>query len=69
MDKFSTDLKKYRMEKGLTQDELAQRVGIRRETILRLENAKYNPSLLLAMKISKVLDVPIEKLFQFKFEE
>ncbi|MCC4312151.1 helix-turn-helix transcriptional regulator [Carnobacterium maltaromaticum] len=66
MEKFSTDLKKYRIEKGLTQDELAQPVGIRRETIQRLESAKYNPSLLLSLKISKVLDVPIEKLFQIE---
>ena len=63
---FRCEIKKYRVLAGLTQEELAARVGVRRETILRLEAGKYNPSLKLAMDISKVLDTPIESLFFFE---
>ncbi|MGY3703018.1 transcriptional regulator [Vagococcus martis] len=65
MASFKSHVKKYRLLKDMTQDELATAVGIRRETIGRLEKAKYNPSLELAVKISRVLDVPIEELFVF----
>ena len=67
MTKFISNLKKYRQFNELTQEELATKVSVRRETIARLENAKYNPSLELAMRISKELDIPIEKLFIFEF--
>lgn len=65
MASFESQVKKYRLLKEMTQDELANAVGIRRETIGRLEQAKYNPSLELAVRISRVLDTPIEELFQF----
>jgi DNA-binding XRE family transcriptional regulator len=67
MTKFTSNLKKYRQFNELTQEELANRVNIRRETITRLENAKYNPSLELAVRISKELNTPIEELFIFEF--
>jgi len=67
MTKFISNLKKYRQLKELTQQELADKVNVRRETIARLENAKYNPSLELAVRISNVLDTPIEELFIFDF--
>ena len=67
MTKFISNLKKYRQLKELTQQELANKVNVRRETVARLENAKYNPSLELAVRISKVLDTPIEELFIFEF--
>lgn len=51
---------------GLTQDELAQLVGVRRETIARLESGKYNPSLKLAIDISRIVKVPIEEIFIFE---
>ena len=63
---FRCEIKKYRVLAGLTQEELAARVGVRRETILRLEAGKYNPSLKLAMDIAKVLATPIETLFFFE---
>lgn len=67
MANFISNLKKYRQFNELTQEELANKVNVRRETIARLENAKYNPSLELAVKISKELNTPIEKLFTFEF--
>lgn len=67
MTKFISNLKKYRQFNELTQDELANKVNVRRETIARLENAKYNPSLELAVRISNELNIPLEKLFIFEF--
>lgn len=65
MNEFKCELKKYRLLKELTQEELARIVNVRRETIQRLENAKYNPSLKLAIDISKALGVKIEDIFIF----
>lgn len=65
MKNFKCHLKKYRLLKELTQEQLGEMVGVRRETIMRLESGKYNPSLKLAIDISRVVEVPIEKLFIF----
>ncbi|MCC8088711.1 MAG: helix-turn-helix transcriptional regulator [Rikenellaceae bacterium] len=65
MSEFKSFLKEYRIKAGLTQDELADKVNVRRETIVRLEAAKYNPSLKLAIEISRVLKIPIEEIFQY----
>lgn len=65
MVEFVCHLKKYRQQVGLTQEQLAEKVGVRRETIMRLEKARYNPSLKLAVDISRVVGVPIEEIFVF----
>ena len=65
MPKFICNPKKYRQLKELTQEQLAEKVGVRRETIMRLEAGKYNPSLKLAIDISKIVDTPIDELFIF----
>ena len=62
---LSTKLKKYREAKGLKQADLAELVGVRRETIVNLERGKYNPSLKLAMDIAKVFHVTVEDLFSY----
>lgn len=59
------DIKKFRQKQGLTQDQLAQVVGVRRETIVFLEQGKYNPSLKLAYDVAKALGQGIEDLFKF----
>jgi putative transcriptional regulator len=59
-------MKELREQKQLTQEQLAQKVGVRRETILFLEKGKYNPSLQLAHNIAKVLDTTIEEVFIFE---
>lgn len=66
MPEFECRLKKYRLLKDLTQEQLAAQVGVRRETIMRLEKAQYNPSLKLAIDISRVVEAPIEEIFVFK---
>lgn len=50
----------------MSQKELAEKVGVRRETIVRLESGQYNPSLRLAMDISKEFQVPVEEMFSFE---
>ena len=65
MPDFECRLKKYRLLKDLTQEQLAAQVGVRRETIMRLEKAQYNPSLKLAIDISRVVEAPIVEIFVF----
>jgi putative transcriptional regulator len=62
---MNTRIKEYRAKYNLTQEDLAEMVGVRRETIVFLEKGKYNPSLKLAFDIAKVLKAKIEELFIF----
>lgn len=59
-------IKQLRQKLGLTQDELANKVGVRRETIVFLEQGKYNPSLNLAYDVARIFKLPIEKVFDLK---
>jgi putative transcriptional regulator len=59
-------MKELRARYDLTQDELARKVGVRRETILYIEKGRYNPSLKLAHEIAKVLQTTIDDLFIFE---
>jgi putative transcriptional regulator len=58
-------IKELRARHNLTQEKLAQAVGVRRETIIFLEQGKYNPSLRLAHNIAKILKTSIDELFIF----
>ena len=60
---MKTRIKELRAAHGLTQVELAKRVGVRRETIVFLEKGKYNPSLQLAYAIAKIFKLGIEEVF------
>ena len=60
---ISNRMKEHRARLGLNQEELARLVGVRRETIGKLEKGRYNPSLVLAWNIAKVFGVPIEEVF------
>lgn len=53
---------------GMTQQQLAEQVEVSRQTIISLENGKYNPSIFLAYKISKIFDLSIEEVFIFEEE-
>ena len=66
---MKTRIKELRARYDLTQDDLARRVGARRETILFIEKGKYNPSLKLAHNIAKALQTTIDELFIFDDEE
>jgi putative transcriptional regulator len=65
-DKMQTRIKEYRIRHNLTQEELAKKVGVRRETIVFLEQGKYNPSLKLAHDVAKILHSTIDDLFIFE---
>jgi len=60
---MKTKIKELRARHGLTQDDLARKVGVRRETIVFLEKGKYNPSLMLAFRIAKVLKSSVDEVF------
>jgi len=61
-----TRIKELRARYNLTQDDLARKIGVRRETILFIENGKYVPSLKLAHDIAKVLKTSMDELFIFE---
>ncbi|OPY26395.1 MAG: anaerobic benzoate catabolism transcriptional regulator [Methanocella sp. PtaU1.Bin125] len=64
-----TRIKEYRAKYDMTQEDLAQKVGVRRETIVFLEKGKYNPSLRLAHDVAKALKTSIDELFIFDDED
>lgn len=64
-----TRMHEYRKRIGITQEELAELVECRRETIGKIENGKYNPSLRLAMRIATVFGATVEDVFFFEGEE
>jgi putative transcriptional regulator len=59
-------IKELRARFNMTQEDLAKKVGVRRETIVYLEGGKYNPSLKLAHEVSRVLETTIDQLFIFE---
>ena len=61
-------IKEKRAIKGWTQDDLAELVGVSRQTIISIEKGRYNPSLLLAYRLAKLFDCTIEELFNFEEE-
>jgi putative transcriptional regulator len=65
---MKTRMKEFREKLGITQEVLAKKVDVTRQTILFLEKGKYNPSLRLAYRISQVLNVKIEDIFSFEDE-
>ena len=67
---ISNKLRLYRVRSGdITQEELADRVGATRQTIMSIEKGRYNPSVGLALRIAKVLGASIEELFQLEEKE
>ena len=67
--KIITNLKSVRESMGMTQQELADRIGMRREAILHLEKNRYNPSLEMALKIAQVFNLKVEDLFELRQKE
>lgn len=66
---MQTRIEEYRRERKLTQSELADILGVTRQTIISLENGKYKASLILAHKIAQFFEVTIEDIFIFDLEE
>lgn len=61
-----TRIREHRTRLGMTQEQLAEAVGVRRETIVFLEKGRYNPSLKLAVDVARVLGTSVEELFAFE---
>ncbi|HLD75383.1 MAG TPA: helix-turn-helix transcriptional regulator [Candidatus Norongarragalinales archaeon] len=57
-------LRELRARENMTQDDVARKVGVTRQTILAIENEKYNPSLELAFKLAKLFQVKVEEMFE-----
>ena len=69
-NRLSNNLRRLRFENGqITQQQLADRVGVTRQTIIAIESGKYAPSLPLAFKIARTFGVPIEAVFQYENED
>ena len=69
MSSLKTKMYEFRKAMNMQQSDLADLVGVRRETIGKLENGKYNPSLKLAMDIAKVFGKTVEEVFEFSDDE
>jgi putative transcriptional regulator len=68
-DKLSNCIRRLRFENGeMTQQQLADKAGVTRQTIIAIEAGKYAPSLTLAFRIAKVFKVPLEEVFQYEDE-
>ncbi len=65
----TNDIRTLRFHQGeMTQQELADRVGVTRQTVNAIEGNKYSPSLEVAFRIARVFDVPLERVFQYREE-
>lgn len=68
-DKLKNIIKELRKQKKLTQEELAKQLSVTRQTIIAVENNKYNPTLELAMKMARFLETTLEDLFEMEENE
>jgi putative transcriptional regulator len=68
MSKLINHIKQHRARLDLTQEGLAQKVGVRRQTIIAIEKGRYAPSAVLAFKIARVLGMKVDELFELKEE-
>ena len=66
---IKNNVAKLRAEKGATQEHLASRVGVSRQTIIALEKGNYTPSVLLALKIAGFFETPVENVFALSHEK
>ena len=57
-----------RTERGLTQEELAEKIGVTRQTVISIEKGNYTPSVMLALKIAKVFNVSVQDIFKISYE-
>lgn len=68
-EKIENTVSKYRTQVSVTQEELASKVNVSRQTIIALEKGNYTPSILLALKIAGFFKMPVEKLFKISYEK
>jgi len=63
---IKADIFALRKQRGITQEEVAQAVGVTRQTIIAIEKGNYTPSVLLAIKLANFFNTPVEKLFHYE---
>jgi putative transcriptional regulator len=68
-ERIKNEVSKLRIESGVTQEDLAAKVNVSRQTIIALEKGNYTPSILLALKIAGFFSMPVEKIFKITHEK
>jgi putative transcriptional regulator len=68
-EKIKNEVSRYRTEMCVTQEDLASKVNVSRQTIIALEKGNYTPSILLALKIAGFFKMPVEKIFKISYEK
>lgn len=66
MEEVANNVQQYRKQKGTTQGDFAEAIGVTRQTVISIEKGNYTPSVLLALKIAKYFNVSVEKIFTIK---
>lgn len=67
--RVTNDIRRFRFSNGeMTQADLADRIGVTRQTIIAIEQGRYSPSLEMAFQIARVFDVPLDEVFQYTGE-
>ena len=64
---ISNEVNTLRLQKGSTQEDLAEAVGVTRQTVIAMEKGNYTPSVHLALKIAQYFKVPVEKIFKISY--
>jgi putative transcriptional regulator len=67
-ERIKNNVNEYRAKVGLTQEQLAEKVGVTRQTIIAIERGNYTPSVLLALKLATTFSVSVETLFNISYE-
>ena len=68
-ESISNRVNELRAQKGITQEDLPQKMGVSRQTIIAIEKGNYTPSMLLGLKIAQFFNSPVEKIFKISYEK
>jgi putative transcriptional regulator len=66
---IQNEVELYRRKEGLTQEELADKLSVSRQTVIAIEKGNYTPSVLLALKIASFFKLSVEKIFKISYEK
>ncbi len=64
---ITNEVNMLRQERGVTQEDFASSIGVTRQTVIAIEKGNYSPSVLLALKIAKYFQLPVEKIFKISY--
>ncbi|MBA3733085.1 helix-turn-helix transcriptional regulator [Patescibacteria group bacterium] len=66
---MKNEVYEFRSKKGITQEALAEKMQVTRQTIIAIEKGNYTPSVLLAIKLASFFSIPVEKMFKISYEK